>query len=53
MTETVAGTTSADPLLPGARRMLTVTTLTWGTCFAAWTMFSILGIRIQSDLGIV
>ncbi|MDT0634322.1 nitrate/nitrite transporter [Spectribacter hydrogenoxidans] len=33
-------------------RMLGVTTFAWSACFAAWTIFSILGVRIQSELGL-
>jgi len=35
-----------------AGRMLVITTLAWSVCFAAWTIFSIIGIRIQAELGL-
>jgi NNP family nitrate/nitrite transporter-like MFS transporter len=32
--------------------MLIVTTLAWTVCFAIWTIFSIIGVQIQRDLGL-
>jgi len=40
---------ATDPL---AGRMLSITTLAWAVCFAVWTIFSIIGIRIQAELGL-
>jgi len=37
---------------PAAGRMLAITTFAWSICFAVWTIFSIIGIRIQADLGL-
>src|SRR5690606_30002564 len=45
--------TDAAPAAPArAPRMLTVATFTWTCCFAAWTIFSIIGVRLQRDLGL-
>lgn len=43
--------------MPGARdpkagRMLAVSTLAFATCFAAWTIFSIIGVGIKQELGL-
>jgi len=35
-----------------AGRMLGITTFAWSICFAVWTIFSIIGIRIQAELGL-
>lgn len=32
--------------------MLAMTTIAWAFCFAAWTIFSILGVHIQQELGL-
>lgn len=41
------------PAMPAtANRMLGVTTLAWTVCFAVWTIFSIIGVQIQTDLGL-
>jgi len=37
---------------PQAPRMLVVSTGAFTICFAAWTIFSILGVRIQQELGL-
>jgi len=37
---------------PQANRMLTASTLAFTVCFAAWTIFSIIGVRIQEELGL-
>lgn len=37
---------------PQANRMLAASTVTFTICFAAWTIFSIIGIRIQENLGL-
>lgn len=37
---------------PKAWRHLGVTTFAWSACFAVWTIFSIIGIRIQAQLGL-
>ncbi|MEZ5564750.1 MAG: MFS transporter [Gammaproteobacteria bacterium] len=42
-----------SPALPSAAtRMLSMSTLAFGVSFAVWTIFSIIGIRIQRDLGL-
>lgn len=43
---------AAGQVPPEARRMLGMTTFAWTVCFAAWTMFSIIGVRIQAELGL-
>lgn len=35
-----------------AKGMLCLTTLAWTVCFAVWTIFSIIGVQIQQDLGL-
>src|SRR5690606_15379074 len=42
----------AAPVPDKAPSMLTIVTFTWTCCFAAWTIFSIIGVRIQQDLGL-
>lgn len=38
---------------PGQRtRALTISTIAFGICFAVWLLYSILGIRIQKELGL-
>ena len=34
------------------RKALTISTISFSVCFAVWTIFSIIGIRIKSDLGL-
>lgn len=34
------------------RRALTASTLTFTVCFAVWTIFSIIGVKIKADLGL-
>ncbi len=34
------------------RRMLSMSTVAFAVCFAVWTIFSIIGIKIQQDLGL-
>lgn len=44
---------SASAELPrGAGRMLGMSTFAFTACFAVWTIFSIIGIRIQQELGL-
>ena len=43
-----ASTTSA----PGAQTALGMSTFAFTACFAVWTVFSIIGIRIKQDLGL-
>lgn len=45
---TDASTTSA----PGAQTALGMSTFAFTACFAVWTVFSIIGIRIKQDLGL-
>lgn len=40
------------PLSAEAHRMLGMTTVAWTVCFAVWTIFSIIGVQIQQDLGL-
>ena len=37
---------------PGADRALWLSTIAFTVCFAVWTIFAIIGIRIQQDLGL-
>jgi len=37
---------------PGATRALWLSTIAFTVCFAVWTIFAIIGIRIQQDLGL-
>ena len=41
-----------DPVPPAAPRMLWLSTFAFAAAFAVWTIFSIIGIRIQDDLGL-
>ena len=34
------------------RRALTISTLSFTVCFAVWTVFSIIGLKIKADLGL-
>lgn len=44
---------SASPPDPGAQsRALWLSTIAFTVCFAAWTIFSILGVQIKKDLGL-
>ncbi len=45
----VAATTRPSP---GATAATTMSTIAFTTCFAVWTIFSILGIQIKKDLGL-
>ena len=52
-----SGRSAANPTLPvaaapGATMALGMSTAAFTICFAAWTIFSILGIQIQKDLGL-
>jgi NNP family nitrate/nitrite transporter-like MFS transporter len=44
---TIKNVTSADQT-----QALTVSTLAFAVCFAVWTMFSIIGLKIKADLGL-
>jgi NNP family nitrate/nitrite transporter-like MFS transporter len=37
---------------PGADRALWLSTIAFTVCFAVWTIFAIIGVRIQQDLGL-
>lgn len=37
---------------PRARRILGISTLAFTTCFAVWTIFAIIGVRIRQELGL-
>ena len=42
----------APPPVEGAERVLWTSTIAFTACFAVWTIFSIIGIQIQQDLGL-
>jgi MFS transporter, NNP family, nitrate/nitrite transporter len=44
--------TQTDRPAPGAEGALWISTLAFTACFAVWTIFSIIGIRIKEDLGL-
>ena len=44
--------TSMPVDLPGQRRALWLSTLAFTVCFAVWTIFAIIGIQIQKNLGL-
>ncbi|QTL04394.1 MFS transporter [Aquabacter sp. L1I39] len=44
--------TSSDVTPADQRTSLTLSTLAFTVCFAVWTIFSIIGIRIRQDLGL-
>ncbi len=52
MARPVQMTKSAGGEAPGAWRTLWLSTLGFTTCFAVWTIFSIIGIQIKADLGL-
>ena len=37
---------------PGQRRALWLSTVAFGVCFAVWTIFAIIGVRIKAELGL-
>ena len=37
---------------PGAERALWLSTIAFTVCFAVWTIFAIIGVRIQQQLGL-
>ncbi|KQY26461.1 MFS transporter [Caulobacter sp. Root487D2Y] len=43
---------TAIPSQPGAGSALTMSTIAFTACFAVWTIFSIIGVRIKQDLGL-
>lgn len=44
--------TAAERPAPGAGAALWMSTIAFTTCFAVWTIFSILGVQIKNDLGL-
>lgn len=48
----MSGTTSGAPAQPGAQTALWASTTAFTVCFAAWTIFSIIGVQIKRDLGL-
>jgi NNP family nitrate/nitrite transporter-like MFS transporter len=42
----------ANPSQPGAKAALGLSTAAFAGCFAVWTIFSIIGIKIKRDLGL-
>ncbi len=44
--------TTAERPAPGATGALSMSTIAFTTCFAVWTIFSILGVQIKNDLGL-
>ena len=43
---------STDMSVRGANRALGLTTFAFTACFAVWTIFAILGLQIQKELGL-
>ena len=43
---------SPDPAAPHASRALGLSTLSFTVCFAVWTIFSIIGVRLQAQLSL-
>lgn len=43
---------NTSPVPAGANRMLGLVTFAWTVAFAAWVLFSIIGVRIQQELGL-
>ena len=43
---------TATPSQPGAGSALTMSTIAFTACFAVWTVFSIIGVKIKQDLGL-
>ena len=42
-----------DGVTPGQQRnALTISTLSFTVCFAVWTIFSIIGLQVKTDLGL-
>lgn len=39
-------------VVPHSNRILTVSTLTFTVCFAVWTIFAIIGVKIKEELGL-
>ena len=44
--------TATERPAPGAAGALSMSTIAFTTCFAVWTIFSILGVQIKNDLGL-
>jgi NNP family nitrate/nitrite transporter-like MFS transporter len=44
--------TATERPAPGAAGALSMSTVAFTTCFAVWTIFSILGVQIKNDLGL-
>ena len=45
-------TSAAPEQGPGATRALTASTVAFTVCFAVWTIFSIIGVKIKTDLNL-
>ncbi|MBX3494968.1 MAG: MFS transporter [Parvibaculum sp.] len=45
-------TSTAGPSVKGANTALGLTTFAFTACFAVWTIFAIVGVQIQKDLGL-
>lgn len=43
---------NTSPVPAGANRMLGLVTFAWTVAFAAWVLFSIIGVRVQQELGL-
>ena len=43
---------TTDIITTGRTRALSLSTIAFTACFAVWTIFSIIGIQIKSDLGL-
>ena len=48
----VAGTAASEPDKAQRGRALTLSTIAFTACFAVWTIFSIVGVEIQRELGL-
>jgi NNP family nitrate/nitrite transporter-like MFS transporter len=44
--------TNSHPQEAGATRALSLSTIAFTVCFAVWTIFSIIGVKIKADLGL-
>ncbi len=47
-----AGPVAVPDAAPGASRALALSTTAFTVCFAVWTLFSIIGVRIKDELGL-
>ena len=52
MERSMPTTTTLPPSAGEQARALWLSTIAFTVCFAAWTIFSILGVQIKQDLGL-